>query len=490
MEKRNVTSLSLILVVLILVGIIFASRIDFSTQSKKVLWKERPLKENAPKVDKFKRPDSFVELIKREKPAVVNISTTQVLSPKKFHPWENRDRGGNPNPFDDFFDKFFEDMPKSDLKRQSLGSGFIISNDGYILTNNHVIENATKIKVTLSDGREYEAKVIGRDPKTDIALIKISSNGSLPVAYLGDSDKVEVGEWVVAIGNPFGLGQTVTAGIVSAKGRVIGIGNYDNFIQTDASINPGNSGGPLFDISGEVVGINTAIVASGQGIGFATPINMAKEILKSLKEEGSVTRGWLGVNIQQVDETIAKTFNLKDTKGALVGDIIADTPAEKAGIKRGDVILEFNGKKVDSYHDLPRIVASTKIGSVVDVILMRNGETKVLKVQVEELKDDLIIKSSTQIADKLGLTVTEVYSLEERRSNTPPEGVLIKGVRKGSLAEENDLRVGDVILEINKEKLTNVKDYEMALKKIEKNNHVIMLIKREGRTFFASIKLR
>ena len=489
MVKRSTIFFGFILIILIAGGVFIASKFDFPVKSKKVLWMEKSNQSASNAItDKLKRPDTFVELIKREKPSVVNISTTQMINRRKYHPWDLKDKRGNP--FDDFFNKFFEEMPKGELKRQSLGSGFIISNDGYILTNCHVVENATKITITLSDEREYEAIVVGRDPKTDIALIKIPSNGNLPLAYLGNSDSLEVGEWVIAIGNPFGLAHTVTAGIVSAKGRVIGIGSYDNFIQTDTSINPGNSGGPLFNTNGEVVGINTAIVAAGQGIGFATPINMAKEILKSLKEEGRVTRGWLGVNIQPIDVTIAKTFNLTNTKGALVGDVIADAPAEKAGIKRGDVIIQFNGKNIDSYHDLPRIVGNTRVGEIVDVVVIRNGEQNVLKVLITELKDIPVIKSSVQISDRLGLIVSDIDPLEAKELNIPSEGIIVKEIKRGSLSDEYDLRVGDIILEINKKKISGVEDYKKVLKKAEEEKNLVMLIVREGRSFYLSIKIK
>ena len=242
---------------------------------------------------------------------------------------------------EDFFEKFFGDMPKREYKQRSLGSGFIIDREGYILTNNHVVERAQSIKVKLTDSKEYDATVIGKDPKTDIALIKINAKQDLPVATFGDSDKLEVGDWVVAIGNPFGLEHTVTQGIVSAKGRVIGAGPYDDFIQTDASINPGNSGGPLFNLKGEVVGINTAIVSGGQGIGFAIPINVVRDLLPQLKSKGKVVRGWLGVVIQKVTPEIAKSFGLKETEGALVSDVAEQSPADKGGHqeRRRDYLL-------------------------------------------------------------------------------------------------------------------------------------------------------
>ncbi|MBI5233071.1 MAG: trypsin-like peptidase domain-containing protein, partial [Deltaproteobacteria bacterium] len=295
-------------------------------------WKE-PLKEK----EKQKPPiqqamPSFVELAERLAPSVVNISTTQVVKERQMAPMPDLR-----SPFEDFFGQnpfeFFGEQPK-EFKRQSLGSGFILNKEGYILTNNHVIEHATEIIVTLSEGKkEYKAEVIGADTKLDIALIKITTDGEPPVTVLGDSDELKVGEWVLAIGNPFGLGGTVTAGIVSQKGRVIGAGPYDNFLQTDASINPGNSGGPLFNLSGEVIGINTAIIAGGQGIGFATPINMVKDVLIQLKDKGKVTRGWIGVTIQEVTPELVKSFGLKDTKGVLISSTIPGDPADVGGIK-------------------------------------------------------------------------------------------------------------------------------------------------------------
>ena len=245
--------------------------------------------------------------------------------------------------------------PRRSSSREASGQGFIISKDGYIFTNNHVIEKADKIKVRLSSGKEYDATVKGRDPRTDLALIKINPDNSLPTVSLGDSDRLRVGDWVMAIGNPFGLDHTVTAGIVSAKGRVIGAGPYDNFIQTDASINPGNSGGPLFNMAGEVVGINTAIVAQAQGIGFAIPVNMAKEIIEDLKAKGKVTRGWLGVSVQDITEDLAKSMKLKDRSGALVTEVFEGDPADKAGIKQGDIIIEVDGKKVKDTHELLQV---------------------------------------------------------------------------------------------------------------------------------------
>src|SRR3990172_5254824 len=299
------------------------------------------------------RPPSFEVIDKKTMPVVVNISTTTQRS----------GRGGSNDPIEEFFNRFFGETPPRENSQRSLGSGILISKDGEILTNYHVVRNADAIKVKLADQTEFEARLIGKDDRTDLAMIKIRrSGGNLPFARLGSSSHLDVGDWVMAIGNPFGLDHTVTAGIVSAKGRVIGAGPYDNFIQTDASIHPGNSGGPLFNLKGEVIGINTAIIAGGQGVGFATPINMAKDILLQLKEKGRVTRGWIGVSIQEVTPDLAKSFGLKDKQGALVSSINKDEPADKGGIKAGDIIIEFDGKEIKEVSDLPRAVAAIPPG--------------------------------------------------------------------------------------------------------------------------------
>jgi len=323
------------------------------------------------------KPFSFADIVRHEKPAVVNISTTQKSSPGEIP------LPGDHPPLGDFFGNT---LPK-EFRGQSLGSGFIIKKDGIILTNNHVVEKADKIIVRLSDEREFEAKVIGRDERTDLALIKIKDSQSLPVVRLGDSDQLDVGEWVIAIGNPFGLEQTVTVGIVSAKGRAIGTGPFDDYIQTDASINPGNSGGPLFNTNGEVVGINTAINPSGQGIGFAIPINQVKKIVDQLEKYGKVSRGWLGVMIQELNDDLARSFRLKEKKGALISDVFENSPAAKAGLERGDVIIEFDGKKINQMRMLPPIVAETPIGKEVQLKTIRNGGERTLTVKIEEMDE-------------------------------------------------------------------------------------------------------
>jgi len=351
-------------------------------------------------------PD-FVELTKKLKPSVVNISTAKTVSPQR-----NTQRPRNPlgqDPFDDFFNRFF-DVPQHSFKQRSLGSGFIISNDGYILTNNHVVGGADEIKVKLSDGREFKATVKGTDEKLDLAVLKIEVKGALPVAELGDSDAIQVGEWVMAIGNPFGLSQTVTAGIVSATGRVIGSGPYDDYIQTDASINPGNSGGPLFNTQGKVVGINTAIIQGGQGIGFAIPINMAKAVVPQLEEMGKVTRGWLGVAIQPVTPELAKSFGVEGEKGALVADVTKESPADKAGLKSGDIIMEFDGKQILEMNSLPRFVAATPVGKKVKLKFLRNGKPEEAAVTIERLKDGEESVAQAATEDSLGITVKELSS--------------------------------------------------------------------------------
>ncbi len=320
-------------------------------------------------------PESFAPLVKKERPAVVNISTRQVVKLQQQSPF------GDPQ-MDDFFYRFFGGIPQREQVRQSLGSGFIISSDGYILTNNHVVDKARDIKVSLSDGRVLEAKLVGKSSEIDIALIKVDTK-DLPVVVLGDSNLLEVGDWVVAIGNPFGLSHTVTAGIVSAKGRVIGMGPYDDLIQTDAAINPGNSGGPLFNSKGEVVGINTVIIAAGQNLGFAVPISMVRDLLPSIREKGRPDTGWLGVTAQMLTPELASALNLAEPIGALITGVAKGSPAEKADIKRGDVIVELDGKKILDPTELPRMVAFGHIGKTVALKVIRQGKTIDLQAVIE-----------------------------------------------------------------------------------------------------------
>lgn len=321
-------------------------------------------------------PESFAPLVKKEMPAVVNISTRQVIRVRQPSPF------GDPH-MDDFFYRFFGGrLPQREQVRQSLGSGFIISPDGYILTNNHVVDKARDIKVSLSDGRILEAKLVGRSKEIDIALIKVDAE-NLPSVQLGNSDTLEVGDWVFAIGNPFGLNHTVTAGIVSAKGRVIGVGPYDDLIQTDAAINPGNSGGPLFNIKGEVVGINTVIIATGQNLGFAVPVSMVRAVIPSIKEKGRPDMGWLGVSAQAVTPEIAEALGLSEPVGAIINGITKNSPAHKAGLRRGDVIVELDGKKILDPSELPRMVAFGHIGKTVVMKVIRQGKQMEIRALVE-----------------------------------------------------------------------------------------------------------
>ncbi|TSK07106.1 MAG: DegQ family serine endoprotease [Geobacter sp.] len=428
-------------------------------------------------------PD-FAKLAKKLKPAVVNISTSKTVGMKK-HP--NVGPGGDP--FQDYFEKFFETPKQHPYKQRSMGSGFIISDDGYLITNNHVVKDADEIKVKLSDGREFKGEVKGRDDKLDLALIKITAKGHLPVAPLGDSDKIEVGDWVMAIGNPFGLAQTVTAGIISAQGRVIGSGPYDDFIQTDASINPGNSGGPLFNADGEVIGINTAIVSGGQGIGFAIPINMAKDILPQLKESGKVTRGWLGVSVQQVTQDLAQSFGMEGEAGALVAEVIKDSPAEKAGVKGGDIILEYDGHHIKEMSELPRRVAATAVGKTVKLVVLRDGKQVPLKVTIEKLKDGEEEDAAVS-GDRLGLKVADLSAERAQQMRLQGDkGVLVTDVDADSLAERAGIVEGDVIREINGVRINSVKDYSKAIAAVKKGGYLKMLLKRGEASLFVALRI-
>ncbi|MCK9226902.1 MAG: DegQ family serine endoprotease [Syntrophorhabdaceae bacterium] len=434
---------------------------------------------------------SFTGLVNQVKPSIVNISTTAVIK----GPGGQGPFVGPNNPFkdffgDDFFDKFFGNGPRREYKQRSLGSGFIIDREGYILTNNHVVEKASTIKVKLSDEKEYDAKIIGRDPKTDIALIKIDVRHTLPVAVLGDSGTLQVGDWVVAVGNPFGLEHTVTAGIVSAKGRIIGAGPYDDFIQTDASINPGNSGGPLLNLKGEVVGINTAIVSGGQGIGFAIPINVARDMLAQLKSKGKVARGWLGIVIQKMTPEIAKTFGISESDGALVADVMENGPAEKAGIKRGDLIISYNGKKVKDNDTLPRLVAATEIGKKARIVLIRDKKRMEVDVVVGELQDEALKAKKTEVEkDVIGLVVQDITAEVAKHLNLKDKrGVIVTDVIPGSPAQDADIRTGDVIKEIGRRPVRSVAEFKDILKKSNIKEGLVMLIQRENTTFYAVIR--
>jgi serine protease Do len=427
-------------------------------------------------------PLDFSRLSEIASPAVVNIRTVKTTKGEgsRFRRFQ-RNPWGKDHPFNDFFERFFGDNPQPEFKQRSLGSGFIIDKDGYIVTNNHVIEDADQIKVKLKNGQEFEAEIVGRDANTDIALIKLTSAQELPFVKLGDSTKLKVGDWVMAIGNPFGLEHTVTAGIVSAKGRVIGSGPYDDFIQTDASINPGNSGGPLLNLQGEVVGINTAIVATGQGIGFAIPMNLARGIIEQLIARGEVTRGWLGVAIQDLTQELAEYYDIPDEKGVLVTDVFPGDPAEKAGIKPKDVVIEVNGKKVTTSRELSRTIADIGIGERAKILVLRDGKKKTFKVKIAKREESKLTARRTpqEEGDELGIRVTDVTSEIARRFNlTAAEGVVVTGVESGSKGSEAGIAVGDMIKEINHRTIKTVKDYQSVLKQIQTGETVNFFIQR------------
>ena len=437
-------------------------------------------------------PD-FVQLSEQWRDSVVNISTEN--KPPKRRPGFHGGQPGQPNPreFLDPFERFFGPQgPGRGMPRRSLGSGFIFDKAGYILTNNHVIENADEIRVKLNSGDEYEAKLVGRDPKTDIAVLKVDADGDLQAIPFGDSETLRVGEWVMAIGNPFGLDFSVTAGIVSAKGRFIGQGNYDDFIQTDAPINPGNSGGPLIDLQGRVVGINTSIFSRSGGnigIGFAIPINLAQDLIPQLQEKGKVTRGWMGVMIQKVTSDIAESLGMKKARGALVADVVKDGPAEAAGLKVGDVITSFDGKLVKESTDLPLLVAHEPIGKKVPVVVIRDGAELTIELEIGEMKDDAGEVAGNE-SEELGLAVQNLTPeiAESLGLDADAEGVLVSGVVPGSPAGDAGLRRGDVILEVNRTPVANLDDYAAQLTERKKGKSILLLVRRGDNTVFLALK--
>jgi serine protease Do len=428
---------------------------------------------------------AFADLAEHVSPAVVNIKVTAVAKTDLS---------------DEFFGQEFPfpgsrrslPQPPREFRRQGSGSGFIIRKDGLILTNNHVVANAQEITVTLSDKQQYKAKILGRDPKTDLAVIKIDSKTALPSATLGNSDELRVGDWVMAIGNPFGLTNTVTSGIVSAKGRAIGAGPYDDFIQTDASINPGNSGGPLFNMAGEVVGINTAIFSQSGGnigIGFALPVNLVKNLVPELETKGSVTRGWLGVSVQSVSPDLARSFNLDKEQGALVGDVTSQGPAEKAGIKRGDVIVSYDGKKIQDTSSLPSLVAATPVGKTVAVEVMRDGEMQSVNVTIAKLNEQTAALDPQQEKGEWGFALQDITPEQRRTMNLPgKDGVLVTSVVPGSPAADANVQAGDVILQINRAPVSSVQGMKDEIAKSKGDKPLLLLLRRaDGTTSYAAL---
>jgi len=432
------------------------------------------------------RPTSFAELAKRLSPTVVNIKVTKI-QPANSGQWSTRGEV----PFGEFFERFFKDLPQRSpqFRQQGSGSGVIISPDGYIVTNDHVIDGADTVSVTLADQQEFEAKVVGRDSKTDLAVLKIESKQKLPAAELGDSDQINVGDWVVAIGNPFGLTHTVTSGIISAKGRVIGAGPYDDFIQTDASINPGNSGGPLFDLHGNIVGINTAIIPQGQGIGFAIPVNIAKTLLPQLMETGSVTRGYLGVSIQTLTPSLAKALKLETHQGALVSDVVPNGPAQQAGIERGDVIMKFNDEAIDDSRDLATTVANTPVGKDTKVLVWRDGREKTLSLTVGTLPSQDVSTPEHDASNRSqwGMQLQNLTPEEARAQGLADgQGVGIAAVQPDGPADKAGLRPGDILLQVNRRNVGSINDVKAAIAAND-NAQLLLLVKRQQSSLYVAL---
>jgi len=433
-------------------------------------------------------PPDFADLAAAQKDAVVNISTTQIAKRGYHRPMAP---GGPGSPFDQFFDQFFRNMPPQE--RHSLGSGFIISHDGFVVTNNHVVDHADEIVVKTRDGSEYNAKVIGRDSKLDIALLKIKGKDFSTVKF-GNSDKLRVGNWVLAIGNPFGLEQTVTAGIVSAKGRVIGAGPYDDFIQTDASINPGNSGGPLFNVNGEVVGINTAIYSRSGGnigIGFAIPINVAKSTIDELRTKGHVQRARLGVFIGGIDKETRKALGLPSNDGALVRQVEKGSAADKAGIRAGDVIISIDADTIHRVHDLPIRVARHKPGDRVRIGLIRNGKKKTVVAKVEKMPEEVEeARKESQMPPRVGLALGDLTRNSSRELGIMVKhGVVVMQVQPGSAAAQSGIQKGDVIYQINRRSIRNLQDFKKLTNKAKGGDVLQIMLDRHGDQVFTILRI-
>lgn len=438
------------------------------------------------------RPTTFADLAEKVKPAVVNISTTKTVRQQGV-PFPPSPFGG-PDPFEEFR-RFFEESVPREQTQTALGTGFIINDKGDILTNNHVVGDADAIQVHLSDGRKFKADVVGRDERTDLAVIKIDTKSKLPFVQLGDSDAAKQGDWVMAVGNPFGFEHTVTVGVVSAKGRILGDAKapFARFIQTDASINPGNSGGPLFNLQGEVVGINTMIYGMGTGIGFAIPVNLAKTLLPQLQEKGSVTRGWLGVQIQGMTEELAKSYGLESEKGALLASVFPESPADQGGLKGGDVVLKFDGREIEEPFDLSAFVAETEVGKKAKLTVMREGKEMVLTVKIGKREEEEVAQGAqphqpSGKADILGLYVRGLRA-EESQQIGIKKGVLVERIEPGSPAAERDIHEGDLILEVNQTQIESVPDYENVVKKLQKGSIVRLFLARGGMKLFIAFNI-
>jgi len=496
---RTITGAFILLLIGVVAGMMLVSELRLMPVGQAVNKEEKPADISLESDTILPGNQVFVKIAKKVTPAVVNISTTRIVVQGQ--------QGQDPSQFpfnDPFFRQFFGDQfsgrrhPPQSHKEQSLGSGVIVSSDGIIVTNNHVVAEADDIRVLLEDGREFKGKVIGKDKKSDVAVIRIDAT-DLPTIAWGDSDHLEVGEYVVAVGNPFGLNQTVTMGIVSAVGRAnVGIADYEDFIQTDAAINPGNSGGAMVNIRGELVGINTAIftrTGGYMGIGFAVPSTMVRSVVESLVKTGEVVRGWLGVSIQEVSHELAKEFGLDGARGALVTDVFPGSPAEKAKLERGDVIVSFMGQPIEDTAHLRNVVARTGVGTKAEVKIIRDKKEKkfilaivaqpkeIEKTGADEEGDSEVTESLFGIdVDKISPELSQQYDI-----NPNDRGVVVTQVTAGSVADNAGLKEGDVILEVNRKRIHHPNDYRTALSKIEAGRSTLLLISRQGNRFFMTL---
>ncbi|MFQ5645355.1 MAG: DegQ family serine endoprotease [bacterium] len=445
--------------------------------------------------------EGFVEVAQHNRDAVVNISSEHMVKHPSFDSGKSPHGFKSPHDFDrmpgddlkDFFKNFLEPfrkrIPQGRIPQTSLGSGVIVNDNGTVLTNYHVIEKADKITIKLADGTKFPGKIIGKDPKTDLAIIKIEPKKyKLTAAKLGDSDKCRIGQWAMAIGNPYGFENSVTVGVISALGRnELHIANYENFIQTDASINPGNSGGPLINLKGEVVGINTAITSGAQGIGFAIPVNMARNIMEQLLTTGKVVRGWMGIAIQKVTESLAKQFNVPEESGVLVGQVFKGDPADKAGMKAGDIILEFGGQKVHTPAELSRLAAGTKPETVVKVEILRDGKPKTITITMGQQKESR--EAAQEKTNRFGFSLQEITpELAKKFEVKEGEGMLVTSVETGSPAEEAGLIPGDLIIQLNRNPLSDVESLNKAMEKVKPEDSIMVLRKRDKSSLFVVIK--
>jgi len=440
--------------------------------------------------------NSFADIFEKVSPAVVNISITKKADVRplsgRFGPPSMPFQNG---PLDDFFGRFFDmpESPPSAVPARALGSGLIVESDGYVVTNNHVVEGADSIAVTLADGREFDAKLVGTDPKTDLALLKVSADKPLPSVQLGNSEAVRVGDWVLAIGNPFGLGGTATFGIISAIGRDIQSGPYDNYLQIDAPINSGNSGGPVFNVDGEVIGVNTAIFSpngGNVGIGFAIPAAQVQKVTAELKTNGHVTRGWLGVQIQEIDEDLADNLGVAVDSGVLVADVVDDSPAERGDIKVGDVITKFNGEAVDSPKKLSQLVADTDPTNTARLTVLRDGRTRNLKVKLGEADSSVMAdaggyehdRANPSVASELGMTLAPLTRSAQQQLGVGEDvsGLVVTAVKPESVAAEKGIRRGDVILSVDGHQVSTLTDFQSAVEADEASDKAVRLLVRRG----------